>query len=168
MKLPDHHRLHEGSGDVENGFLTLDDCLIQPDCKVISEPQVPMSLDGIIVSFVQGDVLQPISGSGTDSWTQEIWTQTPMIDYQQPKEPTNNSILISLFSIIGFIIIASLVGFSFSTHPCSFERSNRTISSRNNCVNRLCESTSQINAPSTNDTTAAVEMVNLSDIPLRI
>ena len=162
MKLPDYYHLHEGSGDVEIDFLIPVDCL--PDCKSVPRPQIPISLP----TEEDEDLSQPISGSGTDSWTQEIWTQTPMIDYQQPKELTNHSLLISLFSIIGFIIIASLVGFSFSTRPCSFERSNRTISGRNNYVNRLSESTSQINAPSTNDTTAAVEMVTLSDIPLRI
>ena len=51
----------------------------------------------------------------------------------ESQELTNNSILlISLFSVIGFILIALLAGFSFSKRPRTFERTNSTISGSTN------------------------------------
>ena len=79
-------------------------------------------------------------------------------DHHKPQEIQNNSILIILCSVIGLVVFASLVGFSFSKRSCTFERTNPTISG----TNSLIYEETQINALSINDTTAAV--VNPTDV----
>ena len=82
------------------------------------------------------------------------------IDYHEPQALTSNSILIILFSVIGLVLFASLVGFSLSKRPCTFERRNPIISG----TNSLIYEQTQINDPSFNDTTVDVGMANPSEI----
>ena len=89
------------------------------------------------------------------------------IDYHEPQALsqinaplTNNSTLIVLFSVIGLVLFASLVGFSLSKRPCTFERRNPIISG----TNSLIYEQTQINDPSFNDTTVDVGMANPSEI----
>lgn len=87
----------------------------------------------------------------------------PSLGPGNSEKPSNNSTLIGVCTTIGLIIIAVLVGYSFTKRPCSRENVN-SISNRANLVTQP-EST--IRAPVT-ATTPGMELTNISDVRINV
>ena len=149
MKLRHTESFYEGSGALD----------------FHNDNSIPV--DGISVSLTGGFPVidpdeKPTAAEGTSIWP---FTQIPGID-QPPidccsSEPTksetmtDNSILISLFSTVGLIIIASLVGFSFTKRPCLHE--NIISATTGTSANLVTQSSTTVC-----NTTASVELTNIN------
>ena len=82
---------------------------------------------------------------------------------QQLKKLTDKTILIGVCTSFGLIIIASLVGYSFTKRPCSRENVN----SISNGANLVTQQESTLRAPVT-ATTSGMELTNISDVRINV
>ena len=148
MKLRHTNNFYEGSGQ----FDLLNDNSIPGDSILVD-------VTGYFPVWDDGS--RPMSTIGLITWastTDEPQVNSPICctdDPEKSEKITNNSILISLCSTIGLIIIASLVGFSFTKRPCSPE--NITSSTTGTSTNLV----TQPSATAYNETTG-IELTNIS------
>ena len=157
MKLRHTNNFYEGSGE----FDLLNDNSIPGDSILVDvtgyfpvwdDGSKPISAIGLITwppTIDESQVNSPICCADDTGKSDNLTDNSLIMDYN------NESLLISLCSTIGLIIIASLVGFSFTKRPCSPENiTSSTIGTSTNLVTHA--------SATANNETTGIELTNIS------